>query len=329
MLPDGGHRSRSGAAQLACLRCLVETRAALLAAAQPVPEFLQQAIERAAPMLRFFRHGDGKLALFNGAVEMDPASIDLALARAEARARAPLSATDSGFERLQAGGTLVLFDCGKPAPAGFDGDAHAGILSFEMSHGRERLIVNCGAYDGPNAEWRMAMRATAAHSALVVADTNSVEIRPDGTLSRGPDTVSQERTDEDGNVWASASHDGYRRPFGLTHVRQLFLAADGDDLRGEDSLTGSAGRGFAIRFHLHPEVEATLAPEGGVLLRLPGGSAWRFRAEGAVLSLGESIYLGSGAPRKSRQVLLDGHVGTHGATVRWAIRRTTPPSGTG
>jgi hypothetical protein len=39
------------------------------------------------------------------------------------------------------------------------------------------------------------------------------------------------------------------------------------------------------------------------------------------MNLAESIYLGRGERRKSQQVVLDGHVGTTGATVKWALRR--------
>ena len=40
-----------------------------------------------------------------------------------------------------------------------------------MSAGGERIIVNCGASLIKGAEWAQAMRATAAHSTLTVADT--------------------------------------------------------------------------------------------------------------------------------------------------------------
>jgi uncharacterized heparinase superfamily protein len=320
ILPDGGHGGRSPLAQLAALQCLVDVQTTLAAAAIPVPDALTQAIARAAPMLRFFRHGDGRFALFNGAGEGDPAATDLVLARAVAHGRTPASAADIGFERLQAGGTLVLFDCGAP-PRGTDSDPHAGMLSFEMSHQRERIVVNCGAYRGSAGAWRAAMRATAAHSTLVVADTNSVELAADGRLMRTPQ-VTHRRTEQDGSLLVAATHDGYRERFGLTHERQLFLSADGDDVRGEDALTGAAGRGFAIRFHLHPEVTAATDAAGrSVLIGLAGGGAWRLTADGAVASLAESVYLGDGTTRKTQQIVLDGHVGTNGATVRWALRR--------
>ena len=326
VLPDGGHRTRSPSVQLQALRDLVDVRAVLRAATIEVPGALDQAIERMAPMLRFFRHGDRRLALFNGSVEEDGVIVDLALTRSETRGHAPSQAPHAGFQRLQAGQSLVLVDTGKPPPRGFDGEAHAGLLSFELSQGRERIIVNCGGYRGPKPAWRRAARASAAHSVLVLGDTNSVEIGADGLLGRAPSSVRCERAEEGGHQWIAATHDGYRPRFGLIHSRELYLAADGDDLRGEDKLTGRAGAPFAVRFHLHPAVEASLAESGGALLRLPSGAVWRLRAAGAEMSLGESVYLGSGELKKTQQVVLSGTTGAGGATVRWAIRREPKPA---
>ena len=322
ILPDGGHRARSPAAQLAALRHLIDARAALYAARIEVPQPLHGAIDRAAPMVRFFRHGDGRLALFNDSQEQEPAGIDLVLARSEAKGRPPASAPMSGFERLVAGKSIVIADCGAPVSERWGAHPHAGTLAFEMSHGRERLIVNCGAYRGPKVAWHAALRTTAAHSTLIVADKPSSELDADGHMHRHPRAITRERAEQDGSQWISATHDGYRAEFGLTHGRQLFLAEDGEDLRGEDRLSGKPGQSFAIRFHLHPQVQASLTQDGSAaLLRLASGVGWRLRAQGAVLSLAESVYLGSGEIRKTQQVVLAGHVGTQGATVKWAVRR--------
>jgi uncharacterized heparinase superfamily protein len=319
--PDGGHVSRNPSLQLQVLQDLIDTRAVLRAVRLETPAAVQLAIDRMAPMLRFFRHGDRRLALFNDSLEEDGVLIDLVLTRSETKGRPPSQAADTGFDRLQAARSLVIVDTGRPAPRGFDETAHAGTLSFEMSHERERVIVNCGAYRGPKSSWSRVARASAAHSVLVVADTNSIEIRADGALGRAPTSITRERAEHEGQQWISATHDGYRQRFGLTYTRQLFLAADGEDLRGEERLSGRPGANFAVRFHLHPSVQASLADDGGAaILRLPGGMFWRLRAAGAEMSLGESVYLGSGEARKTQQVVLSGTVGAEGAAVRWALR---------
>ncbi|HZU89907.1 MAG TPA: heparinase II/III family protein [Stellaceae bacterium] len=319
ILEDGGHRSRSPSQQLQVLQDLIDARAVLRAAGGEVPGAVQEAIERMAPILRLFRHGDRRLALFNGSFEENEVLIDLVLARSETAALPPAHAAESGFHRLQAGNTLLIVDAGKPPPRGFDAEAHAGVLSFEMSHGSERIVVNCGAYRG--ARSRLS-RASAAHSVLVVADTNAVEIRGDGTLGRAPHTVACERAEHEGQQWIAASHDGYRTRFGLTYSRQLFVAADGEDVRGEETLTGRPGAKFTVRFHLHPALAVALAEEESVaVIRLPSGMRWHLRAAGAAMSLGESVYLGSGRPLPAQQVMLSGTVESGGSTVRWALRR--------
>jgi uncharacterized heparinase superfamily protein len=325
---DGGHRSRSPSLQLQVVQDLVELRSWLRAAGLEISSTLQDTIERAAPMLRLFRHADRRLALFNGSVEEDGVLIDLVLTQSETRGRSPMRATEAGFERLQADNTVVLFDAGARPPDEFDAFAHAGALSFEMSYGRERVIVNCGAYRGPKPNWWRIARTSAAHSVLVVADTNSTEIRDDGIRRRRPLTVTCERAEHEGRQWVSATHDGYRERFGLIYTRELFLAADGRDLRGEERLTGRPGARFAVRFHLHPAVEAAqVEGENTAVLRLPSGVGWRLRAIGAEMSLGESIYLGSGEARKTQQVVLSGAAAPGGTSVRWALRRE--PDGAG
>src|SRR5438067_1719169 len=327
ILPDGGHRTRSPSVQLEVLRDLIDIRSALRTARIEPPPALRNTIEAMAPVLRLFRHGDRRLALFNNSVEEDGVLIDLVLTRSEAKGPAPPQAPHAGFQRLQAGQTLVLVDTGKPPPHGFDGHAHAGMLSFELSRDRERIIVNCGGYRGPKPAWRRLARSSAAHSVLVVGDTNAVEIQEDGSVGQAAATVHWDRAEEAGHQWLMARHDLYEPRFGLTYARELYLTPDGDDLRGEDKLTGRAGIEFAVRFHLHPAVEASLAADNGAaVLRLPSGAVWRVRATGAAMSLGESVYLGSGEAKKTQQIVLSGTTGPDGAVIRWALRRESRPT---
>ena len=325
---DGAHVERSPAVQLQLLRGLVDIRAALSAGQQSIPPALADGIERAASMLRFFRHGDGGLCLFNDSAENDVSDIDLTLAQANVRKRPPSGVSKNGFQRLAAGKLLAFVDTGARPRTGWDSHAHAGTLSLEVSFGKERLVVNCGAAVSSGAEWQSAARATAAHSTLAIEDTNSSD---DG----GPQPhVAVERQEADGNLWLTASHNGYGRRFGLIHHRRLYLAAQGDELRGEDTLAPVEGssrqsviglpgnRAYAIRFHFHPAVQASMVQDGAaVLLRLPGGTGWRLRASDAKIDLAESIYFGTGGAKRTQQVVLSGRTDDDGTTVKWALRR--------
>ena len=330
VLHDGVVAERAPHLQVVVLRHLLDVRAALASAERRPPAELVAAIDRLAPMLRFFRHGDGGLALFNGTWEGDRALIDLVLARSGSGEGAPAMALVSGFQRLTAGTSLVIADAGGPPSRGTDGQAHAGTLSFEMSAAHERLIVNCGVYPGAPREWRHFMRFTAAHSTAVVDDTNSSEITDHGALEYRAGNVVVDRADDQGAQWLDMSHDGYRSLYGIIHRRRIWLSPDGGDLRGEDMFAGPESRAvmnpdkrFIIRFHLHPAVKATLAQSGqAVLMRLPSGRGWRLRASGAGIGLAESIYLGEeGRQRRTEQIVLVGQVPAEGASVKWALTR--------
>ena len=328
VLGDGGHVERNPSAQLAALWCLAALRATLDAAERQAAPALAEGIDRLAQALRMFRHGDGGLALFNGAVEEERGLVDLALSRAAASGASggaiPLDAPASGFRRIESKHATLIADTGAPSAVGRW--AHAGVLSLEMSAGRERLIVNCGGWRGGDSDWREALRATAAHSTLIVDDVNTATLEPDGAIADGPTTVKVERRDQDGATWIDASHDAYLDTLGLIHKRRLYAGAAGADVRGEDALVHikhrrRQGREFALRFHLHPDVRCALTEDRrAILLRLPSGAVWQMRSAGASVSIDESVYAGDGATRRrTSQVALTGPI-DETTTVKWALK---------
>lgn len=331
ILPDGGHIRRNPAALLTALRHLVDVRATLRVARADVPEPVSHAIDRMGPALRFFRHGDGGFAMFNDAQEGVPVAIDAVLAQAASKGRPLKSARHSGFERLLTGRTLILADIGAPAPPGADEGAHAGLLAFEMSVGRERLIVNCGAWagrgGGENAAWHTALRGTPAHSTLSLAGQDSAEIASGGGLRRRPRAVESVREETDIGTRLEAAHDAWAPHQGIVHRRCLALDLTGDELSGEDHLHAADNRAlglpFAIRFHLHPTVQVSPVQSGqSVLMRLPGGAGWRLKVTGFRMAVEESVYVSEGTERRrSMQAVIWGEVGYGTTSVRWTLRR--------
>ena len=324
IFPDGGQYERNPSLIAALLGDLVELRACLGLGLIKAPAWLRHAVERIGPMVRLCRHGDGGLALFNGSVEEDPETIERLLMAARVGDRAPASAPHAGFERLARKASVVLVDTGGPPPRGLDFDAHAGTLSFEMSVGAARLVVNCGAYRGGDPTWRRVSRATAAHSTLIVEDTNSSEIQDLGGLGRQVGEVTVRRDSAGGGAVLEAAHEGYAARFGLVHRRRLILETDGLCLRGEDSLQGRGGRDFVLRFHLHPTLKASIEPAGApsVRLRLADGQMWLFAADGYRPALEESIYFGcAGQGQPSRQIVLGGCTGDGETLIPWSLRR--------
>jgi uncharacterized heparinase superfamily protein len=326
VLPDGIHAERNPAVHATILSTLIDIRALYKAARIAMPEMVQHAIDRMTPALRFFRHGDGGLALFNGSQQGEALLLDTILTQADARGRPLKRAPQGGFERLSLGRTVIIVDAGAPAPSRLDRHAHAGIGSFEMSVGRERFIVNCGAHPGVSP-WRQALAATAAHSTVTIADTNQMELLEGGGVRRRPPTVESRREDAAEGSLIDITHSGYSG-LGIKHRRRLFLGDSGEDLRGEDALIGKVAQKYTIRFHLHPDVHVSLTGNGRTaLLRLGDGTGWRFRSDVDAITLDDTVYFGAGTPRRSNVLAISGQTEGEGETiVRWAFRREKRPS---
>jgi uncharacterized heparinase superfamily protein len=319
ILPDGGHISRSPQATFEFLQCLVDLRAALISAKMEMPEELQNTIDRIAPAVKFFRHGDGALAQFNGGQEGNAHLCETTLMHSGARGKAVPSMPHSGYERITQGRSSLIMDTGLPLVSSYCERAHAGLLSFEYSFGRDRVIVNCGS-SAVEGKWRRILRSTLAHSTLTADNRNSCQFNDEGMLSGRPGVRANRQENED-TALIEASHNGYVPRFGLIHRRCVRLQEQGDVVCGEDQLAGKSGVPFAVRFHLHPGIQASVDGEE-ILLRTKSGTGWRFKAMGATPALEESVYACKGElPSASLQIVLSGQTAGSTTIVSWEMKR--------
>ena len=332
---DGGLVSRSPAEQLLLVDRLGLLRAAYFAARQSLPDALESAAAAALAALHGVTMGDGGLSSWQGGNPGDPARIAALIEGCGLRARPLRQARGWGYHRLSALGTILVIDAAPPPPAKMV-TGSASTLAFELSDGAQRLVVNCGGPgDLPHLlpeELVQALRTTAAHSTLTLADTNSTAILDDGALGKGVTDVVIDRTEDNDSSRVQASHDGYVRGFGLVHQRSVVLGNDGKELRGSDQLLPRGRKKireaapFAIRFHLAPGIEATATADGmGAILRAGGGAPlWNFRCRGAMLSIEESLHVsGAGEVRPSLQLAVVGEVSAAGGSTAWQFRRSS------
>ena len=253
-----------------------------------------------------------------------------------------------GFARLSAGRTSVIIDASKPPSGRASYNAHASTLAIELTSGRRPLVVNCGSGRSFGPDWRRAGRATPSHSTLSLDGYSSARLgdtdRATGReeLIEGPTKVPIEIGHVSDGLRFQGGHDGFTSTHGLTHARTLEMTFDGRAMAGEDMLlalsdgekrrfdlaldaTKLQGIAFDIRFHLHPEVDATLDLGGAaVSMALKSGEIWVFRHDGAQkLTLQPSVYLETGRlkPRGSNQIVLSGRAMSYATRVRWSLSK--------
>ena len=334
----GGIPSRNPEDLLEVFTLLIWAAEALRHAARPVPPAHLAAINRIAPALRALRHADGALARFHGGGRGAEGRLDQALATAGGKAIAQ-DGIAMGFARLHAARTSVIADVASP-PASTH--AHASTLAFELTSGRRPLIVSCGSGRSFGSDWQRAGRATPSHSTLCIDGVSSSRLGPGEMFAQTARITALRLFPGDGEQGVYAAHDGWAATHGLTHARTLTLSPDGRHLDGDDRLTattplqqdrfaaviartGLNGLRFAIRFHLHPDVDATVDMGGqAISLAMKSGEIWVFRHEGrADMSLQPSVYLERGRlrPRASQQIVLDCHTADLESRIGWTLAK--------
>lgn len=312
ILSDGGHVSRNPRVLIDLLLDVLPLRSTYAARGLDAPRSLVSAIDRIVPHLKMLRHPDGSIALFNGMGASQVDALATIFASHDSGGRAATEAPYSGYQRLEAGASVAVVETGPPPPFAASSEALAGCLSFEFSHGRQRLFVNCGL---PRQNWLdvpVALRSTAAHTAVSFADTSTCRFLTRNGETRivaGPRRVVAERTVGGEGESLSMSHDGYQAAFGVILHRVLTLSPGGLALSGDDRLAGDSGRhegrALVTRFHLHPSVQAEALPDGTIRLTSPRGPAWLFTSEAGAAQLEESMFFaGIDGARKTLQIVV-------------------------
>nr|WP_298931916.1 heparinase II/III family protein [uncultured Erythrobacter sp.] len=341
---DGGVLARCPEAQMDAIAVLTNLLACYEAAEVDAPEALIVMRELLVPPLLVLRHGDGGLGSWQGQGSIAADRVASLLAATGIRTRPLKEVEHWGFHRLRGGKTVVQFDAGPPPRARHGRMGCASTLAFEMSDGAARIIVNCGgaALSGGQVPARIGqgLRATAAHSTLVLDNANSTAVLLHGKLGKGAETVEVERKDIKSRggeaARVEASHDGYGVRFGLTHKRVLSLRGDGSELAGEDILLPVSRKGkrgkiaFGIRFHLGRGVEAHMSEDGrGASLLTPDGKLWQFRLRGdaagaadVALKCEDSLWVdGEGRPHPTEQLVIEGLTSRGGGQFSWLLKK--------
>ena len=256
LLGDGGHIYRSPLLQLTILRVLIDLRALLRAVEIAIPQDLQAAIAKMAPLVRLFRHSDGGIACFGPYQKINSSLIDMVLSLADVRGRPPAQAPLMGYERCATKKGIFLVNIVPDqalTPLPTQGDRSTGIFNFEWSIAKQRIL-------------------TTADLILQSASGDYVQAMPGQVL-----TTSQEQHDQ-GTLFTATFQQSKDR-HNYHYSRSLYLSNNHFDFRGADELNSNVDHFFAIRFVLNPEIKISSSTHAKkIFLECPGGQRWQFLA---------------------------------------------------
>ncbi len=336
VLADGTHASRSVEQALDLLYDLLLVEDALGQRGMAVPDAIEAQVDKLTRFVSALSHPDGSLVSFQGAESLLEDQVAPALVRAAARPQGQLPPVleHGRYHRLFGRSLSVFVDAGEPRGGDFGYAACDHPMAFEVSGGRDKLIVASGW--SPMQSEHPEFRAAPAGNTLTLGDA-AILCPPASRWSEllnfaleGPRyKVRSRRVEaEDAGTLLEMEHDGWRAAFGLKHERRLYVDAQRDELRGEERLTPLETKAkrpvaapFAVRYRLHPEVQASLARDKkSVLLRGPGGRGWWLRHDAREVVLETGTVFDKGVARKTTVVALRGIAAPDQPTrVRWKL----------
>jgi len=238
-----------------------------------VPAWLEDAAARMVGWGLSVAHPDGDWPQFNDtALDTAPRPGALAayLSRMGLEARIPPPSLDAAFVREARGYWTLIADLGGLGPDHNPGHGHADNLTYELSMGPRRVVVDTGISTYEVDDARARERSTAAHNTLEVEGCNSSEVWESFRVGRRAHTKRIVSGGEQGGVLAAA-HDGYcHLPGSPVHMREWRW---GDHaLTIVDEIRSGSSHKLSTRIHLHPHYNVA-RHEGSRLVVLEGDRA--------------------------------------------------------
>lgn len=188
VLPDGGHYERSPMYHILVMGDLLDAALALFTRdGSWVKSELLEPLGRMARFLVGVVHGDGEIPLFNDSVlgqapcpsemfqRLEGSGLLAENFAVEAAGDGVDHFPDTGYTRFRSGGLCLVFDHGRLGPDELMGHVHNDSLSFELSWGPDRFIVDRGVYEYTMGPRREECRAIKSHNTPSVDGLSQAE----------------------------------------------------------------------------------------------------------------------------------------------------------
>lgn len=283
VLPDGGHFERSpmyhGMILEDCLDllnvCSIGPVGQVGQVGQ-VGKLCELLLERLPSMMRFLSemtHPDGGIALFNDAalsIEIPPR--DLGEYYRAVLGDLPPGSTDSCTAFPDSGYFIMaprpedrlIMDCGPVGPDYQPGHSHCDTLSFELSIGGRRVVVDSGCCQYEDGPIRRYNRGNAGHNTVTIDGRNQSEVWGAHRCARRARPIRAELKQEHGKLIFEGAHDGYRRLDGNpVHHRSVVLSGGAYEIR--DRIEGRGSHSIESTLHIHPSLDVNFTSDGAVI----------------------------------------------------------------
>ena len=276
-------------------------------------------------ILSNYFHKDSSLALFNGSHNTYYNEILKVLKEENNITVLKYPNESNGIFFYEDKNKKIFFDVVQPNKYFLSKKLSASTLAIEFSSNKEKIITNCGALEksGGNASY---LRYSAAHSTIILKNTNTSEIRENQPHLKFPQIVDYKKNTSKNLTVCEGSHNGYLKNYKKIIKRKIYFSENEDSLFGEDSIISTISKNhevvFHIRFHIMPEINITETNnKQSLILKTKNNTIWTFKAN-KVLVLEESIFVDKGDTIKTNQIVIKGITKNNRELLKWSLIKT-------
>ncbi len=321
---NGMHNSMNPSVHIEYLNHLFEIKNMFLFFKFEIPKIIELKINEMSMVLKNLFHKDNTIAFFNGSNDANYESMSKLNKKIIDVKPKNLSNIKNGIAIFESKKLKIFFDTVKPTSRLINDNLHASTLSFEFSYDKEKIITNCGSMEKRIGKKPEFLRYSAAHSTIILNNTNISELVENKSYKRIPKTILIDCYENENDIIWTASHDGYQDNFKKVIKRKLIISKTKAQIFGEDNIISTkinkSKQNYDIRFHLSPICSCLLTNnQKAVLIKTNQSQSWVFESE-SKLTLQDSIYIKDGKRvNKTKQIVLSGYATQNKKTEKWQL----------
>ena len=331
---NGFPKSRNPEEVFVSIKYLILIREWFKEAQKPIPEFLNEIIQKCGSCYAMLSNTNKQFPLFNGATEINYKDYDVFLKTSKYKF-ASKSNDVADLIKIKKKKIEFFMDCGNPPPNIFSKNYQAGCLSFELISNKQKIICNSGYGKYLSPKLKSLSRATAAHSTLYINDTSSCVFQKNESINKiyGNSLIQKHKIinkkyeDEKDFISISAAHNGYDKRFGYIHTRSIKILKKSDQILGNDELKKTKNYSnplnYFIRFHFYPNTKIVKTKAGNsIIISLSNGEGWLLENKINNFVIEKNIFLGNkNKIINSESVSLSGIINKEIISIEWEIKK--------
>ena len=289
-----------------------------------LPSFLNNQILAMTSIVKSYKHVDYSLPLFNGCNNNHNQEIQSISEKEQFLKTKLLTNFKNGIAIYKDSYKAIFFDVVQPTNLKFHRSLNAGSLSIEISAGGEKLITNCGGSEGGGKN-PAYLKYSAAHSTIIINNTNISEIKEREIKKIFPKQVIFESKDEDDKMILIGTHNGYLKNYKKICKRELVIHKKKNIFTGEDTIISAKSNNekkvYHIRFHMMPGVSTIMTSnKKNIIIRTKKNNIWMFKSNNEI-NIEKSIFVENDTAIETSQIVISGVTSLLKNRIKWSLEK--------